>query len=1683
MPFPGFKDKYHFLSFGQSNPDHYTFDPRYGHVDTDAFSQGQACWRPLIGEIYTEQATLILCAYFFSQWEDEKITALQILLNQLIDEGFSLYQWHSGAIRPLDKVLIEQFHEDRNAPRYSVPTHDGLMDYIRLRTDLLETKVCLLDDYKIDWLLSGKRKAPQRILMSRYFNEYRFGRDPYISYLHALKPAVSEIRLTSYTPHELTVFTKLKRAFPNATYSYHYHTLTLSTLGLNQLVNTGALTQQGVLFSNVSLPFIKKLTLLLPTQHPNVLAVLQRTSKLTHLVLTQQGTFPEGSFTPLDLQELTQLTLDGGCISAASLSSLMTSAPNLKTLSIKDCVIIGDMVPADFLRLERINLSNQRISFERLLELSIERQRVMEAETEDDEMQDDLSDDSEPIRMPRPIYNQAQTLIIEKLSLYLELTQQDLSIVPLIQVGICWALVQLFKDTVFDVFRSGLLLVSAWNRSQESLSTDLTQIFNQLRHYIKTYQLNQTIDQIYLGNALPLFLERGHIVGATYILTNHKHAVSIRFQGDDSWLYYDPNCFDGIREIKTARLVEALNNEQGSLISISDNNDGLCNDLPSSGLINNPVQFIQEGGLIKLAMCKNAEDLLRLLPSPAAFFLKDLNGLFVCSGYGAPAWLTCITQKNQSIIDYAMGLISVFMSQNPSFQTVFYDSLKCISLEYRKLRLEQLTRDLNASDSPFNTEEHRRIIYQLQDVFLQYSYDQCFAVMNSSDAPLSPEPAPIDNALHNSSSIYQGYSLQTLLESLEFDTEPRDGALILNPTTFDSFFHRCHFENNHFNPLIGYIQAASEGPLFVRLTRALSKQAWTLLLSICLDFRVKLICSCSPGIFLPEEFLIDDSVDDEDDPIDYILAIESPWNTEVGNASLVIRSTDTDTSVALLTRYDSNYRVIDVSGYVDNELDLFEKIRGVYNYETSSFEYTCVQGWLAKALEGGKRVILKGHFSRRLCDALAPILLLPGGPGSALILVTDDTHYFNYFRVQVHNVSVACKRAVLNAPWFKQRLNTLLGRDENEVLDFSVLDDDDIEAEPLSKLMTSLLQEHTREQRRVMRAAIIRSKDFNPEDSEAQATMLIQNRQNIVLFILRYAPILILSGPTGAGKTTFVLNHLNTCSVHTNILDWANKKPLSNDQFIILLIDNLDSNDMCFDRFDYFEGLASASPGIFIDGDYYYLSSQHKVVFVLSPKLMTAKALLVSLFERHAYKETIRPLSPNFIYDRILKPLFKSTRMESDSVAIIRIFFEVCRYINQLPSGNAYMTPRDLEMMGLLLLSRYARYPLENKRDTAKYYAYVLGRLRLSPEQYSAFDARFLTKPPFSLEIRSMNAAASTAFLLTPSRYFLRAQLMDVLALREYRLSSVSSRDVFNHVGLGAVILEGPIGCGKKALMKAILMDAGYQQGDLNLLAADEGHSSAQYFYLMPSDLPLHAQKRVLYQAFYAGAVVLADGIDYSVHESDLNSLLMGTTPMGKRPVKPGFLLIASNNPLQQAPGLALSSRALKIQVPEYTRQEMRDILMRLGLSEPSTECMILSYERQVAKSLLTEQSPFSFHMLIRLTKMKLEYLRRSEAGSEVSGNDAVNSTEPNQVDLTEPDTHLSDNDETDENMHGGLLNNDPLPVNLSPLSKRQRLMSRGFFRNPEDHQNPDRQEPLSEQSRKTSLSLESTSEHLSPQP
>ena len=358
---------------------------------------------------------------------------------------------------------------------------------------------------------------------------------------------------------------------------------------------------------------------------------------------------------------------------------------------------------------------------------------------------------------------------------------------------------------------------------------------------------------------------------------------------------------------------------------------------------------------------------------------------------------------------------------------------------------------------------------------------------------------------------------------------------------------------------------------------------------------------------------------------------------------------------------------------------------------------------------------------------------------------------------------------------------------------------------------------------------------------------------------------------------------------------------------------------------------------------------------------------LAKLFHTHGNGLIFKPMPPEYIFERIIKPVFPEALLEL-APTMTAPWLAVYDFLCERSQQDVLISARELQMMALLTLSYHECHPEVPIEKVAAYYAFHIAKHLVPPLHQRSFLHTFPEPdalPP--LDFRDP-AAPETDFLLTPSRQSLANQLSELLALRSYRRSDLAVEDAQRYGGLGGIVIEGESGIGKSELVTAWLKQCGFT----------ETHYSAPMqvtenrFYRLSVDMDMAQKVQLLHQAFHEGSVVVIDEINSSpMMERLLNSLLMGQTLKGERPQRPGFMIIGTQNPItlagRRAPSNALSRRLMTVTLPPYPRHEMIDIIARkIGLSR--SRRLIAAYEKERAYALENHLQPIpTFRDVIKI--------------------------------------------------------------------------------------------------------------------
>ena len=786
-------------------------------------------------------------------------------------------------------------------------------------------------------------------------------------------------------------------------------------------------------------------------------------------------------------------------------------------------------------------------------------------------------------------------------------------------------------------------------------------------------------------------------------------------------------------------------------------------------------------------------------------------------------------------------------------------------------------------------------------------------------------------------------------------------TLMLNPTSLGDFFGRYEIQGNKLMQQKGWIEthALLNQPCVIHVTRTLTDDAWAMLLDECKQRNVPLQLYVASGVALPVAFnhgCLKPEVMPE---------ISFP----VTDDALII-STDIDTTVSMMTKQANTiYDVIDVSECTS--ADLLLRLDGKLNQETLRFEFSQSERALITGLACNKNIILKGYFSPELCDALAPVLLerQKAPQNEQLILVTDNKAVAGYLsQIYAHAVSIEEKLAALAvddqkikdklAPYFeKESLSQLKARCTYFRTHPDATNSDD----------AWLGMEHLSGHTHAETGALDRTQ------SEAISAAFTEARMHDVHEVLASSPYVFLTGLSGVGKSTFVetelCQHDNAALYLTenSIQAWAQDQ--SDKQKILFL----DEANLSPRQWSEFEGLFNQPPSLLVNGVLHTLDEHHKVVFAGNPVSYGDERTLAPFFKRHGNAVLFTPLPPAVIYEKILKPVFSGTNIEIEDVT--KRILEVYRFVCACSETEVLISPRELQMMALLTLTRAQNHPEQKLEDIAEHFTYALAKNLVPQTKRAEFDTQFKPKNPIPLKRNIINDARQ--FCITPSRQALSQQMNDFIQLRQWRRTSYDSLNIQQKSGgLGGMIIEGEPGIGKSELVIAELVTNGYKEvHDFTHLTTEEN-----LFYRMPVSIPLSEKEALLIKAFHEGAVVMIDEINSSpMMERLLNDLLMGKNP---RPIegvvtKPGFMVIGTQNPVtmsgRRVASTALQRRLMTIELPEYSSEEIKTILLAKGIQDLEVDAMVEAYESNRAYAIQKNLSPVpNFRNLIDLAEHHL---------------------------------------------------------------------------------------------------------------
>lgn len=790
---------------------------------------------------------------------------------------------------------------------------------------------------------------------------------------------------------------------------------------------------------------------------------------------------------------------------------------------------------------------------------------------------------------------------------------------------------------------------------------------------------------------------------------------------------------------------------------------------------------------------------------------------------------------------------------------------------------------------------------------------------------------------------------------------------LLNPENFSDFFQRYDYDDEHktLDTMPGHIQAHANQNLTVHLTRELSLDQWARLLSHCQQFNVQLTVCCAPQVSIPPEVL----------PPELSRELTHQDGFTPRFTTQVVTS-DPDTVISQMVK-SGDWLVWDISECAPE--DLLIHTHGERNKETQTLRFSQSQRALLNAFAEKKQVILKGNFSDELIDSLtAFILKRERDPDTnTQLLLISERPCVSCLKSQLYEVDVAAKKSCLIKEYSEQEL--------------ALLSESLLETESLSRLKARLTYHRIHPEDSMDNAwkgmydlpGGVALEAFDAEHSLERAQAFNRQRYERFMTYLAHSPFVCATGLTGTGKSTFFELYFNT--EHSVLYNESQKKQWAEDHSDKLKILFIDEANLSPRQWSEFEGLFNKPPGILIDGHYYPLTDTHKVVFVSNPLSYGGERTLAPFFERHGGAMVFEPLSLEFVYEYLLKPVFEHTPLEDRATELCQPILDMYAFLCTCSKTEVLISPRELQMIALLVLSATQKNQRpEQALHAVHYYLWQVAMTLVPEANKTEFNNRFKPFEQARSEREEHARPGQSGFLITESRREIAQLVNDFLQLRHLQRHA-SGNDAQLYGGLGGIIVEGLPGIGKTKLLPYLLISNGYQQIHEN----HKGPLPDKGFYRIPSNIPESAKIALIKRAFNGGYGIVVDEINSSpMLELELNSMLMGKTLDGKRPDNPGFFLLATQNPItmagRRATSTAIKRRVMTINLPEYTADEMKTILLDKGVDKDVASHLVQAYQFNKKKAQTEHLTPEpTFRDLKRaakpFTKHKTPLLKRKE--------------------------------------------------------------------------------------------------------
>ncbi len=756
------------------------------------------------------------------------------------------------------------------------------------------------------------------------------------------------------------------------------------------------------------------------------------------------------------------------------------------------------------------------------------------------------------------------------------------------------------------------------------------------------------------------------------------------------------------------------------------------------------------------------------------------------------------------------------------------------------------------------------------------------------------------------------YSVSAYRQDMSLET-----AYVINPMTLNSLFQQVHANEDQINTLSGIMADHKDKDLSLFITHDLSPLQWARIIHTANEKSVSVNFILGPGIKMPAHPQI---ISQNKLPQRTVNVIET-------NDIDYVTSTMPEDAIIIPVNEKTTYS------------DLIGSQRVRRDEENINCQYN--PGILLKALQDGKKVILKGKLSNALSQALSPVFLgyLPANGKrqenlqGELTIITDKNPELSFvehqkitvnedniwtrlgseYGEQAEKLQDACKefyQASYEPPFSYIELQSMLSH---------------LNEHPLSNPFKQLLRARTNY---LMLKPIVEDswEIHRPRKKEKASFPILEKRQNKLAERVENNWYVFVTGLSGVGKTTTIQQAIHALgyepvqtsgTIKEKLKAWVEPGAKR-----ALFID--EANLYEEGELDILEGLYKTPPTLLIDDVEYPVPPDNRLFFSGNFAHFKGRQEL-RFVRRHGNVITFKEFDDAFLKDHIMQPICDAFKLDSQQAEDVKeIFLNLYHYVNARYPDKHPLTARNLQMMIM-------RFAIGGNACLAAYDE-ASGVLN----QKGRKDVALWINRTYGDDIKLLKQRAKDAipqeltsgFVITKSRVNPVRILENHMRIRDEK---IKKGDTLAGTGSSGLILEGNPGIGKSLLPIEYLSSQGFVNGDE--ISREEAvragrDPSKRYYYIQAGEID--DIKKTLIKAFHEGAWVIIDEMNTLPLENLLNALLSGATPEGVKAEHPGFFVTGTQNPIHYSHRSAYSdaflNRFQKLDLKEYSEAELKAI-------------------------------------------------------------------------------------------------------------------------------------------------------------